>query len=194
MQFTRVTKIEFPEFSGDVVKGWMYKCEQLFRVDNVPNEQKVPLISIHLTDITLMWHRRFMRLLGSNIMPQLVYRGAIMQRFGNSFNDPLAELKNYKFETSIEEYQNAFDKLLSRMDIKEYQAISFYMAGLPTNIELVVRMFKPQTLSITYSLSKLLSATNEAIKKKNKSPILPTPRFNNYSVGGTQINSPKPLA
>ncbi|GKC49543.1 hypothetical protein Tco_1072288 [Tanacetum coccineum] len=150
-------------------QGWMYKCEQYFRVDNVLDEQKIPLISIHLTDIALMWHRQFMRLLGSDIVPWLVYRYAIMHRFGNSFDDLLAELKNY-------------------------QAISFYMAGLPMDIELAVRMFKPQTLSIAYSLSKLQFETNEASKKKYKPPILPTPRFNNHSVGGTQINSPKPLA
>nr|GEU99157.1 hypothetical protein [Tanacetum cinerariifolium] len=62
------------------------------------------------------------------------------------------------------------------------------------DIELVVMMFKPQTLSIAYSLSKLQFETNEASKKKYKPPILPTPRFNNHYVGGTQINSPKPLA
>nr|GEZ44123.1 Ty3/gypsy retrotransposon protein [Tanacetum cinerariifolium] len=39
MQFTRVTKIEFPKFGGDDVKRWMYKCEQFFKVDNVPDEQ-----------------------------------------------------------------------------------------------------------------------------------------------------------
>ncbi|GJY04844.1 putative mitochondrial protein [Tanacetum coccineum] len=194
MQFTRVTKIEFPKFGGDDVKGWMYKCEQFFKVDNVPDEQKVPLISIHLFDIALMWHRQFMRLLGSDTVPWLVYRGAIMQRFGNSFDDPLGELKNCKYENSIEDYQNNFDKLLSRVDIREDQAISFYMAGLPTDIELAVRMFKPQTLSVAYSLSKLQIETNEATKKKNKAPLFPTPKFNSYTSGGSQISSPKPLA
>ncbi|GKA36292.1 hypothetical protein Tco_0722783 [Tanacetum coccineum] len=158
MQFTRVTKIEFPMFGGDDIKG------------------------------------QFMRLLGSDTVPWLVYRGAIMQRFGNSFDVPLGELKICKFEASIEEYQNNFDKLLSRVDIREDQAISFYMAGLPNDIELAVKMFKPQTLSVAYSLSKLQVETNEATKKKNKTPLLPTLRCNNYAVGGTQINSPKSLA
>nr|GEZ42717.1 integrase, catalytic core [Tanacetum cinerariifolium] len=167
MQFTRVTKIEFPKFGGDDVKGWMYKCEQFFK---------------------------FMRLLGSDVVPWSVYRGAIMQRFGNSFNDPLGELKNCKFENSIEDYHNSFDKLLSKVDIREDRAISFYMAGLPTDIELVVMIFKPQTLSIAYSLSKLQVETNEATKKKNKAPLFPTPKFNNYTGGGSQISSPKPLA
>ncbi|GJZ17220.1 putative mitochondrial protein [Tanacetum coccineum] len=194
MQFTRVTKIEFSKFGGDDVKGWMYKCQQFFKVDNVPDEQKVPLISIHLFDIALMWHRQFMRLLGSDTVPWLVYRGAIMQRFGNSFDDPLGELKNCKFESSIEEYQNSFDRLLSRVDNREDQAISFYMAGLPTDIELAVRMFKPQTLSVAYSLSKLQVKTNEATKKRNKAPLFTTPKFSNYSGRGNQITSPKPLA
>ncbi|GKC53699.1 putative mitochondrial protein [Tanacetum coccineum] len=164
MQFTRVTKIIFPKFGGDDVKGWMYKCEQFFK-------------------------RQIMRLLGSDIVPWLVYRGAIMQRFGNSFDDPLGELKNCKFECGIEEYQNSFDKLLSRVDTREDQAISFYMAGLPNDIELSVRMFKPQTLSVAYSLSKLQVETNEATKKRNKEPLFPTPRFNKYTTSGTAINN-----
>nr|GEU80029.1 retrotransposon-related protein [Tanacetum cinerariifolium] len=176
MQFTRVTKIEFPKFGGDDVKGWMYKCEQFFKVDNVPDEQNVLLISIHLFDIDLMWHRQFIRLLGSDNVPWLVYKGAIMQRFDNSFDDPLGELKNYKYENSIEDYQNSFDKLLSRVDIREDQAISFYMAGLPTDIELAVRMFKPQTLSVACSLSKLQIKTSEVTKRKNKAPLFPTPK------------------
>nr|GEY20097.1 hypothetical protein [Tanacetum cinerariifolium] len=169
MQFTRVTKIEFPKFGGDDVKGWMYKCEQFFKVDNVLDEQKVLLISIHLFVIALMWHKQFMRLLEIDNVPWLVYRGAIMQRFGNSFNDPLGELKNCKYENSIKDYQNSFDKLLSRVDIREDQAISFYMAGLPTDIELAVRI-------------------------KNKAPLFPTPKFNSYTSGGNQISIPKPLA
>ncbi|GKB52226.1 hypothetical protein Tco_0902979, partial [Tanacetum coccineum] len=134
----------------------------------------------------------FMRLIG-DILPWLVFRGAVMQRFGNPIDDPLAELKNYKFETSVKDYQNAYDKLLSRVDISEDQAISFYMAGLPTDVELAVRMFKPQTPANAYSLSKLQFTANYTIKKKNKTPFLLVPRFNTYS-SGTTINSPKPLA
>nr|GEX41774.1 hypothetical protein [Tanacetum cinerariifolium] len=131
-------------------------------VDNVPDDQKVYLISIHLFAIALMWHRQFLRLIGGDTMTRLVYRGAIMQRFGNSFEDPLTELKDCKYETSIEDYQ-------------------------------MPMMFKPQTLETTYSLSKLQVATNGAIKKKYKAPLLSNPKFNNYPIGGNIINSPKPL-
>nr|GEZ08286.1 hypothetical protein [Tanacetum cinerariifolium] len=39
-QFTRMTKIEFPEFGGDDVRGWLYKCEQFFEIDHVSDPHK----------------------------------------------------------------------------------------------------------------------------------------------------------
>ena len=66
-QFHRVTKLEFPKFGGDNVRDWMFRCEQFFKVDNVPDESKVNLISIHLYDVALMWHRNIIRLIGENV-------------------------------------------------------------------------------------------------------------------------------
>ena len=62
------------------------------------------------------------------------------------------------------------------MEIPEEQAISFFLAGLPNEIELAVRMFKPQTLSNTYSLAKLQEATHKAVRKKMRPPLLTTPK------------------
>nr|GEU78313.1 reverse transcriptase [Tanacetum cinerariifolium] len=40
MQYSRVTKIEFPKFRGEDVRGWLFKCEQFFNVDCVTEDQK----------------------------------------------------------------------------------------------------------------------------------------------------------
>nr|GEX43961.1 hypothetical protein [Tanacetum cinerariifolium] len=40
MQYHRVTKIELPRFGGEDVGGWLFRCEQFFKVDNVPGENK----------------------------------------------------------------------------------------------------------------------------------------------------------
>ncbi|GJX79204.1 putative mitochondrial protein [Tanacetum coccineum] len=80
MQFSRVTKIEFPKFGGDDVRGWLFKCEQFFKVDNIADDQKVNLISIHLHDLALMWHRQFVRIMGEN-MGWPVYRQEQMISF-----------------------------------------------------------------------------------------------------------------
>ncbi|GKF91808.1 hypothetical protein Tco_0275509, partial [Tanacetum coccineum] len=39
-QFTRMTKIEFPKFGEDDVRGWLYKCEQFFEIDHVVDPHK----------------------------------------------------------------------------------------------------------------------------------------------------------
>ena len=48
----------------------------------------------------------------------------------------MTDLKNVKYETTMENYQNEFDKLLSRVeiDMPEEQQISFFLAGLPNEI------------------------------------------------------------
>nr|GFA12902.1 hypothetical protein [Tanacetum cinerariifolium] len=129
MQYSKATKIKFPKFGGDDVRGWLYKCEQLFRVDNVVDNQKVSIILILLYDIALMWHRQFLRIMGENV---------------------------------------------DWVETKE-QDVSFFLAGLSDDIELAVRMFMPQTLSNAYSWAKLQEATNNAVRKKNKTSLLPTP-------------------
>nr|GEX94922.1 gypsy/Ty3 retroelement polyprotein [Tanacetum cinerariifolium] len=68
-----------------------------------------------------------------------VYRDAIMQRFGTVFDDPMSKLKN----------------------------VNLYLGGLPTKIEMGVRMFKPQSLTDAYCLTNLQEATLNAVKKKS---------------------------
>ncbi|GKF11508.1 hypothetical protein Tco_0049434, partial [Tanacetum coccineum] len=86
-------------------------------------------------------------------------------------------LKNIRQVTTIEDYQNAFDKLISRVDFPEGQLISIYLAGLQTEIELVVRMFRPQLLSEAYHLSKVQEAAIKANKQRFRAPLLPTTKF-----------------
>ncbi|GKB83565.1 hypothetical protein Tco_0950460 [Tanacetum coccineum] len=101
MPFSRVTKVEFLKFSGEYVRGWMFRCEQFFTIDNTTDEGKINLISIHLYDIALMWHRQFMRLM-RDIVTWPMYREAILQRFGLAYDDPLAEIKKLSQTGSIQ--------------------------------------------------------------------------------------------
>nr|GEV54069.1 zinc finger, CCHC-type [Tanacetum cinerariifolium] len=41
MQYSRVTKIKFLKFGGKDVKGWLFKCEQFFKVDEIADDQKM---------------------------------------------------------------------------------------------------------------------------------------------------------
>ncbi|GJZ29099.1 retrotransposon-related protein [Tanacetum coccineum] len=184
-----VTKIEFLKFGGEDVRGWWFKCEQFFKVDNIAENCKVNLVSIHLFDLALMWHRQFVRFMGEDV-DWNAYRTAILKRFDVVYDDPLGELKKLKQTTHVQEYIDAFDRLLCRIDLDENQCISFFLAGLNSEIELAIRMFKPRTLAEVYGLCKLEEAKVNAVKQKPKPPILPTPRYQNQIPN----SGPKPMA
>lgn len=87
MQHSRVAKIDFPKFSGDDVRGWVFRCEQLFMMDQVAEIDKVNLVSIHLYDKALLWHTQFMKL-HNGFVEWGVYKQVVLARFGNVYDDP----------------------------------------------------------------------------------------------------------
>ncbi|GKB60067.1 hypothetical protein Tco_0916253 [Tanacetum coccineum] len=80
-QYSRMTKLEFSKFSGEDVKGWLYRCHQFFKVDNVDDSEKVKLALIHLYDKALAWHRQFENVNGEFASWEL-YETATYKRFG----------------------------------------------------------------------------------------------------------------
>nr|GEV10067.1 hypothetical protein [Tanacetum cinerariifolium] len=66
--------------------------------------------------------------------------------------------------------QNQFIRM-TKGYISEEHVVSFYLGGLPTEIEMGVRMCKPRTLADAYQLTNLQEATLEAVKKKNKAMV-----------------------
>ncbi|GJZ27322.1 reverse transcriptase [Tanacetum coccineum] len=42
-QFNMMTKVEFPKFLGDDVKGWIFRYEQLFSIDDILENQKIEI-------------------------------------------------------------------------------------------------------------------------------------------------------
>nr|GEW12699.1 hypothetical protein [Tanacetum cinerariifolium] len=76
-----------------------------------------------------------------------------------------------------------------RVELSEEQSISLFLVGLQNDVEVAVRMFKPRSLVELYGLAKLQKATLNAMKSKNKMPLLPNSRFSGYN--STYPNSPK---
>nr|GEZ28980.1 hypothetical protein [Tanacetum cinerariifolium] len=133
-QFGRLAKVEFPKFHKDDVRGWVFRCDQFFHIDNTPNEEKVKIVSVYLSDKALLWHRQ--------------------------------------------------------VTISQEHAISLYLGGLPTELQMSVRMFKHATLTDAYSLTRLQEAILEAMKKKSK----PAGTFtsNRFGNGGSYGSVSKP--
>ncbi|GJX53783.1 gypsy/ty3 retroelement polyprotein [Tanacetum coccineum] len=190
-QYGRMTKVDFLKFLEEDVRGWIFRCEQFFLIDSIAEDQKVRLLSVHLFHKALLWHRQFLKVHGDNVT-WLVYRDAIVRRFGTVFDDPMSELKNVKYDTSAKDYQDKFYDLLSRVDISVEHSISIYLGRLPTEIEMAVRMFKPQTLTDAYCLTNLQEATLNDVKKKSKMQFsTSTSRYG--SNVATNTSNPKPI-
>lgn len=58
---SRYSRVEFSKFSGEDLKGWVYRCEQFFDYDNTYEEQKVRVVSINLEGRALHWHQSMMK-------------------------------------------------------------------------------------------------------------------------------------
>ncbi|GJX59480.1 gypsy/ty3 retroelement polyprotein [Tanacetum coccineum] len=159
-RFSRISKLEFPKFSREDVKGWM----------------------------ALIWHLQFVKIHGDEVAWN-VYEEAIVKRFGPLNEDLMVELKNLRYESTMKEYQCQFENLVTQVDITEAQPISMFIAGLPASIELSVRMFRAKSLMEAFSLANLQEATNAVIKQRN-TPILQTPKANSVFYANRNVVYP----
>ncbi|KAG8374813.1 hypothetical protein BUALT_Bualt10G0034600 [Buddleja alternifolia] len=87
---TKCSMVEFPRFSGEDLRGCIFRCEQFFEVYDTPFDAKVRLATVYLEGKALQWHQ-----------------------------DPMAELMNLKQTGSIKEYLDKFDELLNNVELSE---------------------------------------------------------------------------
>lgn len=154
---TRQPKIEFPRFNGDYLTGWMYRCQQFFKVDSTPAWLKVKLAAVNLEGRALQWHVNWIRYMGGN---ELViweeYVAALEIRFGTQgHKDPIYELLKIKQTGTVSAYHDLFEFLLDRVTVSEDYAVSFFINGLKPIIQQQVKMFFPKTVSQAYDLAQL---------------------------------------
>ena len=104
-----MSKIEFPKFNGEDVKGWMSRCKQFFKIDGIVDDsEKIELVSMHVYDKALIWHQQFCRRFGEDCAWE-VYEQEVLKRFNSVLEDPLMELKKLKQLGSVKEYQEKFE-------------------------------------------------------------------------------------
>ncbi|KAG8379598.1 hypothetical protein BUALT_Bualt07G0105500 [Buddleja alternifolia] len=47
----KVSRVEFSHFNGEDLRGWLYKCEQFFEIDDTPPTAKVKFVVVHLEEL-----------------------------------------------------------------------------------------------------------------------------------------------
>lgn len=104
----------------------------------------------------------------------------LTSRFGDLYDDPMAELKNLRQKGSVQDYHDSFDQIASKLSLTERDLLSCYIGGLEEEIQIRVRMFAPTTIQQACSLAKLQEAASKSQKNKlstHKPPLLPTPNI-----------------
>ncbi|KAL0329173.1 UNVERIFIED_CONTAM: hypothetical protein Sradi_4904000 [Sesamum radiatum] len=129
---TKCSKVEFPKFNGDDLRGSVFKCEQFFEVDDTPSDEKVKLAAMHLEGRDLQWHQVYMKSRMTREVPNWEeYIRALYDRFGTQlYDDPMAELMNLKQVGIVQHYLDKFDELLNRVHLLESYVVSCLLAGL----------------------------------------------------------------
>ena len=68
--------VKLPSFNGDgdpnVYLGWEAKCEQIFNVHEVQDDQKVKLASLEFLDYAMQWWHKLVMDIGLNKRPPVV--------------------------------------------------------------------------------------------------------------------------
>ncbi|KAL5856683.1 hypothetical protein ACOSQ3_004141 [Xanthoceras sorbifolium] len=153
------------EFRTEDPNGWIYKAEQFFEFKNIASDQQVQLASFHLEGIALQWHRWLTKFRGP--LTWVEFTKAVHLRFGpNDYKDPLEALTRLKQTTTVEAYQEAFEKLSHRVDnLPELFLAGCFIAGLHDEIRLDVKVKQPKTLTDAIGVSRLIEERNSLLKK-----------------------------
>ena len=182
-----MARLDFPRFNGEGIKQWLIQCETFFSVDNTPDEFKVRLTVFHFEGKALQWHSAYIKSVGLENLPSWnEYQILLLDRFGDVCEDPMVDLMKLRQTGSIIEYHEEFDSIVSRVDLSDEHQLSCFLGGLKQEVQMIVRMFQPNSVRKAYSLAKMyassFSNTQAKLFVKNqkssfvpKPPLLPNP-------------------
>ncbi|GJS90674.1 reverse transcriptase [Tanacetum coccineum] len=116
--------------------------------DLLNDNYKIRLVSMHMFNKALNWHKQFVKRFGEQVAWG-EYEREIKLMFDSVYEDPMVELKNLRQTTTVQVYHDLFEGLMNKVKLTESYAISLFIGGLRDEINIAVRMFKPTKLTDT---------------------------------------------
>ncbi|XP_015158625.1 uncharacterized protein [Solanum tuberosum] len=152
---TRCSRLDFPRFSRQDLKTWLYKVDQFFSMYEIPYSQRVKVTSIHLDGEAIAWQRSYIK------------------------------ARNTAVDPTWTEYILALNEAADWVNLSNENAISCFLGGVKLELNKSVRMQARKTLMQAYKLARLQEEVFEAQAQswgirssgKHQNPILPTPNF-----------------
>ncbi|PIN11759.1 hypothetical protein CDL12_15625 [Handroanthus impetiginosus] len=173
-------KVEFPFFDETDARGWVRKSNWYFQVvSTFPEEQKVPLASMHFQGKAEVWFQNFVE--GRNLPSWEELVIVVMEKFDDVVPELIyREFNKLQQEGSVAEYYDRFDDLRAQMlmfdkDLKESYFTRCFVSGLKEEIKGSVMAAKPQNFQQAASLAKKFETSIDALMNKLSLPSKPTP-------------------
>jgi hypothetical protein len=144
----------------------VYKCERFFKANNVEDQEKVNLATIHMEGKALEWFQGY-EISNTDLSWQKFTQDLIL-RFGPGvFDSPIGQLTKLRQVNDVKEYQEQFEALMARArGLTEEFFVECFISGLKDVVRSQVVMFQPNTLSQAIGLALLQEKTMEVQRGK----------------------------
>ncbi|XP_074303743.1 uncharacterized protein LOC141638224 [Silene latifolia] len=183
-------------------------CKRYFDLCQIPEEQRIDLMSLHMLDKAEIWVNSYL-----GTVKQIEWETFVTDlyaRFPDNHENNVVELFNKLEQTgSLEDYVDKFESLKAFMLQKnkcltENYFVESFVGGLKPSLKPFVRAFQPVTIAKALELARLqeenLSIKFNKFSSNTKSftattkqpPLLPTPSFskNTYTPQPQTVISP----
>ncbi|KAF1893645.1 hypothetical protein Lal_00002151 [Lupinus albus] len=84
----------------------------------------------------------------------------LVEQYRRVNDDPIMELMNLRQQGLVIEYHEDFNAIITRLNLSEEHTLSYFLDGLRQDIQLLVRVFQPQTMMKAFTLAKIYEAAN----------------------------------
>ncbi|KAL6184999.1 hypothetical protein ACLB2K_041134 [Fragaria x ananassa] len=165
----RQMKLELATFGGGHPVEWLNRVEQYFALYQIPDDKKLAIASLHLTDRVadrwFMFKHEF-----PNSWQGLV--DLLMREFsGYNMMDYQAALTRLNQTASVEQFKDQFTKLArSAPGIPQQVLLSSFIRGLKEGIRAEVRAQKPKTLFEACELAKIFEEKELSLRRITYNP------------------------
>lgn len=151
----RFYKLSFPLFDGqEDLLPWLNRCDQFFRGQHTMAEDKVWLVTFHMTSSAQLWYHRLEHDTGTPSWCRFVE--LVNTRFGPPLrSNLLGELIVLRKQGTARDFSDQLLALLCRTGpLTEYQQIQLFTVGLGQPLQMDVELQAPQSLESAMSLAR----------------------------------------
>ena len=193
-------KVEFPKFNGSNARVWIKKCVKYFNLCKIPEDQKVDLASLHMTDKAEMWISNYLSVKKNVEWSEFVID--LSARFKDESGLNVVEQFNKLQQTgTIEDFIDEFDNVRSLMEqnhhiLPDSYFLDSFIGGLKPTVKPFVKAFKPVSVAEAIRYARLqeesIQANSQKLGKTTNSVYTSKPYASTVFSATTSNNSNKP--